>query len=711
MAVIRDLRSRADARPAAFAGLLLVLIVLLSTVVRGVVSSGVPVPWIFVDELIYSELGRSAFSGFAIRGVPVSGYGPVYPYLIAPAYAIFDNLVTAYTAAKWTNSFVMSLAAVPVYFAASMLVRRAWALGAALLAVLIPGMTYTTVVMTESAFHPAFALAFLLILRSLRRPTIVSQVLVFAAAALCFEIRPQGLVVAPAFIVSALVIATLDVAIPGEGTRLSNLRLGVLRFLPTWLVAVAGLVGVANYENITGRTLSSALGAYSITVESGTAYAPKIVASWTVLHVAETALWLGVIPVVALFVLFGAAVRSSESREVRVFAAAALPLVVLMTMLVSAFLIFSNVGRIEERNLFYIGPIFLIAFCWWLATPSYARLAPWGQVLLVAACGLPLLIPFQQFFNQSAVSDTFGLFVPWALSLRINDPSVTVFVIFMGCVMASAVAVCLRPRTSVGVFCVLGVFFLISAIAVERRTNQASRDTQAGSIQATRNWIDAQGLGDESVVAVYPGGTDPLRLWEAEFFNRSVGSVYTLNAPLAGSLPETVVQVDAQGRVLDMPGNPVVAEYALADRFNMVEGAIVASDDEHRMAVVKVDVPMRIPERLAGVYGDGWSGPALIYTRYACTGGVVTIGVSSELKLRVGPVPVTPRVGERTLESVPIPPTGQVVPVSVRLTPVDGVCQVTFEIPDTVIPQTVTGGADTRPLGVRVWSVDFDGPN
>ena len=365
MTFIRDLRSRTLARPAAAAGLLLVLIVLLSTAVRIVLSYGAPVPWIFVDELIYSELGRSAFSGFAIRGVPVSGYGPVYPYLIAPAYAIFDNLVTAYTAVKWINALVMSLAAVPVYFAASMLMRRSWALGAALLAVLIPAMTYTTVVMTESAFYPAFALAFLLILRSVRRPTIVSQVLVFAAAALCFEIRPQGLVVAPAFVVSALLIVALDVAIPGEGTRWSSIRSGVLRFLPTWIVAAAGLVGVANYERITGRTLSSALGAYSITMESGTAYAPKIVASWTVLHIAETALWLGVVPVIALLVLFGAAVRTSERREVRVFAAAALPIVVFMTVLVSAFVVFSNVGRIEERNLFYVGPIFLIALCWW----------------------------------------------------------------------------------------------------------------------------------------------------------------------------------------------------------------------------------------------------------------------------------------------------------------------------------------------------------
>jgi hypothetical protein len=601
----------------------------------------------------------------------------------------------------------MSLAAVPVYFAASMLMRRSWALGAALLAVLIPAMTYTTVVMTESAFYPAFALAFLLILRSLRRPTIVSQVLVFAAAALCFEIRPQGLVVAPAFVVSALLIVALDVAIPGEGTRWSSIRSGVLRFLPTWIVAAAGLVGVANYERITGRTLSSALGAYSITMESGTAYAPKIVASWTVLHIAETALWLGVVPVIALLVLFGAAVRTSERREVRVFAAAALPIVVFMTVLVSAFLVFSNVGRIEERNLFYIGPIFLIALCWWLATPTYARLAPWAQVLLVAACGLPLLIPYDRFLNQSAVSDTFGLFLPWAISVRVGDSTLTMAIVFVGVVVAALVAVVVRPRTAIAVFLLVAGFLAISGIAVERRTDRASADTQAGTISTQRDWIDAAGVPFESVTAIYPGGTDPLRLWENEFFNRGVGDVVTLGTPLAGALPESIADVDKDGLVIDRSGQRVQSEYALVDAFNLVLGEEIGADREHRMSLVRVAQPMRIPQTLAGVFGDGWSGGTLSYTRYACNGGTVTLSVASDMKLRVGPVDVVPKVGETALAPTSIPPDGSIVPVTVKLVPKDGVCQVQFDISATVVPQEVSGVPDTRALGVLVSDVAY----
>ncbi len=76
-----------------------------------------PGPYIFVDELIYSELAKSLVNtgSFAVRGVPVHGYSILYPALIAPAYWLFDALPHAYAAAKATNTIAMSLAAVPAW--------------------------------------------------------------------------------------------------------------------------------------------------------------------------------------------------------------------------------------------------------------------------------------------------------------------------------------------------------------------------------------------------------------------------------------------------------------------------------------------------------------------------------------------------------------------------------------------------------------------
>ena len=70
----------------------LAAIVTVSATARVWLGFDMPAPFIFVDELIYSELARSlADTGsFAVRGVPTSGYSVLYPALISPAYWLLD---------------------------------------------------------------------------------------------------------------------------------------------------------------------------------------------------------------------------------------------------------------------------------------------------------------------------------------------------------------------------------------------------------------------------------------------------------------------------------------------------------------------------------------------------------------------------------------------------------------------------------------------
>ena len=102
-------------------------IVAASFLVRAWLARGMLGPFVMVDELIYSEMAKSVASdlGFAVRGVPVRGYGVVYPVLIAPAYAVFERIPDAYAALKTINSLVMSLAAVPAYLFARRVVAAA----------------------------------------------------------------------------------------------------------------------------------------------------------------------------------------------------------------------------------------------------------------------------------------------------------------------------------------------------------------------------------------------------------------------------------------------------------------------------------------------------------------------------------------------------------------------------------------------------------
>ena len=109
-------------------------IVAASFLVRAWLARGMFGPFIMVDELIYSELAKSFASdlAFSIREVPTRSYGPVYPILIAPAYAAFTSIPDAYGALKSINSLIMSLAAIPAYLIARHVVRRPLALLAAI---------------------------------------------------------------------------------------------------------------------------------------------------------------------------------------------------------------------------------------------------------------------------------------------------------------------------------------------------------------------------------------------------------------------------------------------------------------------------------------------------------------------------------------------------------------------------------------------------
>ena len=91
-------------------------------------------------------------------------------------------------------------------------------------------------------------------------------------------------------------------------------------------------------------------------------------------------------------------------------------------------------------------------------------------------------------------------------------------------------------------------------------------------------------------------------MWEAEFFNRGGRKVLTIGTPLAGSHPETVVNIDADGVVLTRDGQRVSSVYALADAFNAVLGEVVAAASDHRMLLVKVQHPMRVPQSVTCIF-------------------------------------------------------------------------------------------------------------
>ena len=311
-------------------------------------------PFIMVDELIYSELGRSlaAGDGFQVRGAPASGFSLVYPILISPAYALFDSLPEAYAAVKTINALLMSLTAIPVYLLARRLVAPPLSLVAALLAVALPSLAYTGTVMTENIFYPLFVTAALVFVLVLERPTPARQVGLLALVGVLFATRVQAVAFVPAIVAAPFLLALL-----GKLPLRSTLK----RFRLLYALLAGGALLVLIAQVARGRSLSDLLGAYSIVGERS--YDPETVARFFLYHLAELDLYLGVIPFAAFLLLTALARRSDPILAP--FLAAGIALTVSVLLVVAAFASeFAN--RIQERNTFVVAPFFLIALVVWV---------------------------------------------------------------------------------------------------------------------------------------------------------------------------------------------------------------------------------------------------------------------------------------------------------------------------------------------------------
>ncbi len=272
----------------------LVVLVLASFAVRAWLARDMLGAFIMVDELIYSELGRSIADSreLLVRDVPSPGYGIVYPALLSPAYAAFDSLPEAYAAVKTLNSLVMSLAAIPAFFLARRVVGPWLSLFAAVLAVSIPSLVYTGTVMTENVFYPVFLTVALVFVLTLERPTAARQVLLLAGIGLAFATRAQSVALVPAVLSAPLLLAVFR----REGWR-TTLR--PFRWL--YAAVVGGGLVVAAVQLARGRSLSDLFGAYSVVGDSE--YDVLEVLRYFVYHLAELDLYLGIVPVAATIVL------------------------------------------------------------------------------------------------------------------------------------------------------------------------------------------------------------------------------------------------------------------------------------------------------------------------------------------------------------------------------------------------------------------------
>ena len=482
----------------------LTLLVAVSAVIRFVLALQVPAPFIFQDELLYSELAKSfgATGHFALRDVPgLAGVGPVYPVLISPAYALFDNLPHAYAAAKAINSVLMSLAAVPAYLIARRLLSSALSFAAAALAVSIPGLMYSGTIMTENAFYPIFLLWFLALVLTLERPTIPRQIALFVLLGLAYETRSQAVALVPALVTAFGLTIVFDGLFARGRSRARAMLERAASFWFSWLVLAAGAVFFVVVEiGVRGQTVSgSLLKTYSPL--GSVNYTAAGVARWFLYLVSEMDIVVGVLPFAAFLVIVALAChRGHTSPALRAFAFATLAASFWLFLEVGAFASSPYSQRLQERNVFYLMPLFVTALVVWAARGA-GRTGAATSVAAMVAAALTGIVPVTAFLSSNAVTDSFGLLAVWRPQIHFTVPLewVTPAIVLIA-IGVAAFFLLLPPRLALLAPALVLLFFAFSNREVEAFIGQAGRDSRDAGSQTGRDWID-RAVGRDAQVA------------------------------------------------------------------------------------------------------------------------------------------------------------------------------------------------------------------
>jgi hypothetical protein len=442
------------------------------------------------------------------------------------------------------------------------------------------------------------------------------------------------------------------------------------------------------------QPLRELLGAYAAVLDRS--YTMGQLLDWSLYHLAAFDIILGFFPFAAFLLMTIWGLRPTAPREARIFSAVGIGTVFWFVVVVSAFATTPTVERILERNLFHVVPLFFVALVAWFAQGAPR---PWWAVAPAAllAGTLTLALPINNFLNATLVHSTPGLLPIWRWRDRFFSPESMDEVIAVAA-LAAALCFVFVPRRwlAPAVIGLLGLYFAAASRPVEGFTRQASVDA-FNTIRTPRDWID-RAVGPKADVASLYWAGDQFRFWQAEYFNRSVGPLYSLPGPYDG-LPGLVdVGVDEEGVIREADGSPVSARYVVTDLDTELDGRLVVAREPGAMALYEPDGRIVVLQHIDGLYADRWSGGQVLYTRFGCGGGAVDARLASVEGLRSEQVVVTAVTGDRKF-TAEVPADSETV-LRVPLRPLDGICTVTYTIP-TVTPAAISESGDPRALGVK----------
>jgi hypothetical protein len=462
--------------------------------------------------------------------------------------------------------------------------------------------------MTEGAFLPAFVLAAFAIALALERPTLFHQLAALAAIALAFSIRAQGIVLFLVIPTAVVAKAVLDLR---GGVPRDRLVAELRRLWPTAALLGGGFIAYVLYKQVQGLPLSSGLGAYQDLAQKH--YPLVATARWTIRHLAELGLAVGLVPVSALIVelwlgLRGAVTTNAERAFLAVVTASMLWVLVETGAFAATVTPF-----VFERYTFYLEPLLLIAFVLWLA-----RGLPRPVVGTAIAVVLPALLVRVLDFHAFVVPDPvngIGLDALFKFSTDLPGALEELkWAVAAGALLAAFLfAITTRSVARVALPLLLAAYFVASSKPVFDDTAGASVSTRHAA-GPDPSWVE-QAIGRKKRVLYLntpPGAS--VTLLETEFWNRNVSAIYNLGPGEICALPETSAAIDVDTGKINPPAAKG-ADYAI-DVPGGSPGALVAAGgpSEYPLALYRIKHPLRVASTSEGVFGDGWMGDSASFS-------------------------------------------------------------------------------------------------
>lgn len=516
-----------------------------------------------IDEYLYTK-GALGFAGGRLTGnvfgVPESVHAPLYSWLLAPIYGLFDSQ-HAFKIAHGVDALLFAAVIVPVYLTARYLgARPLMSLVAGLLATWVPWAVATLVLMSESLAYFCFAWAVYAMVRAIAEPSPRWDALALLAIGATAYTRPQFALLFGVFV---LAVPLVELHLDEQGRPWRE------RLRPHWLLGAAVLVGLIAVL-VAG---SSLLGGYSDT--AGKPRFPPGLWQNMLSHAAHIVVGVGVIPAVAwLGWVLHVAARAPTRRELAFAVLSAL--IVVFVFYEVGFFSQNNVGgRIQERTAFYPAALFAVGVA---ALSGNTRSRGPRLSMIGAGAGVALVVGAAA-FDPGEASGTFesianaGASYNGSLQGVVADLSklvpgkplataegLALIAIALALVLAAAAQPRFR-RVGVPVLAVLALLFGVreTTTVVARAVPglNSAIPSALGVASPPRGWIDAavQGSGDAGALEspIFTADSPTVWLW-VEFWNKSVNRLYTLPGQSPYSdLPSLPFEVDEQTGLVKTP--------------------------------------------------------------------------------------------------------------------------------------------------------------